>query len=148
MSPDSSGPAERPSPQAVTLMAAITGFLMLGVLFQGVSAGVFARKANQDGLIHAHAGVAYVLAVLALAALVVAVVMWRGRTGGNVVVAEAAVLFLALAVEIGIGSQVGGLASSGAKPGLLAVHIPLALIIFGLSIHLSTFVAGVRRSGH
>jgi hypothetical protein len=83
--------------------------------------------------------------VLALAVAVVGFVMWRGRTGGQVVMAEAVALFVLVVVQIGIGQQIGDLNKGGTHPGLLAIHIPLALLIFGLSVHLSTFVANIRR---
>ncbi len=140
-----SSAAERPSMSAVKAISAVTGVVLLGVLFQAVSGGVFARQANHDGLINAHGGVAYLIAAMALVALIVALVMWRGKVGGNVVVAETAVLFVAAAAEVGIGQQVGDLGASTGHPGALAVHIPLAVIIFGLAVHLSAYAAGVRR---
>ncbi len=145
MSRKAPGALERPSPAAVKSISAIAGVLLLGVLFQAVSSGVFVREAHKDGLINAHSGVAYLVGLLALAALVVALVMWRGRAGGQVVIAETAGLFLAVVIQIGIGQQVGDLGKTGTHPGLLAVHIPLALIIFGLAGHLSSHVASVRR---
>ncbi|MDQ2729047.1 MAG: hypothetical protein M3Y91_14590 [Actinomycetota bacterium] len=128
-------------------MAAIVGVLSLGVLVQAVTSGVFVRERNRDGWINAHAGVAYVVALAAVAAVVVAVGMWRGKVGAQVVIAETVALLVAVVVQIGIGGQIGDLDKSGTHPGLLAIHIPLALIIFGLALHLSTFVANVRRSG-
>ena len=140
-----SAAVEQPSPAAVKAISAIVGALSLGVLVQAVTGGIFAREPNHKGLINAHSGIAYLVAVLALAAVVVGYVMWRGRTGGHVVMAETASLFVLVVVQIGIGQKIGDLGKGGTHPGLLAIHIPLALLIFGLSVHLSTFVANLRR---
>ncbi|MGI8750971.1 MAG: hypothetical protein ACR2MN_01385 [Acidimicrobiales bacterium] len=147
MSRQSSAGLGQPSPTAVKSTAAIVGVLSLGVLVQAVTSGVFVRESHRDGWINAHAGVAYVVALLALAAFVVALAKWRGKVGAPVVIAETAALLVAVVIQIGIGQQIGDLGKSGTHPGLLAIHIPLALIIFGLALHLSTFVANVRRGG-
>lgn len=148
MSRHSSAPVSPPSPAAVKSIAAIVGVLALGVLVQAVTSGVFVREPHRDGWINAHSGVAYVVALLALAAVVVAVGMWRGKVGAPVVIAETVALLVAVVVQVGIGQQIGELDTAGTHPGLLAVHIPLALIIFGIALHLSTFVANLRRSSH
>jgi hypothetical protein len=135
----------QPSPAAVKAISAIVGILSLGVLVQAVTGGIFAREPRHKGLINAHSAIAYLVAVLALAVVVVGYVMWRGRTGGQVVMAEAVALFVMIVVQIGIGQKIGDLGKGGTHPGLLALHIPLALLIFGLSVHLSTFVANIRR---
>lgn len=148
MSRHSSALAGPPSPAAIKSMAAIVGVLALGVLVQAVTSGVFAREPNREGWINAHLGVAYVVALLALAAVVVALGMWRGKVGAPVVIAETVALLVAVVVQVGIGPQIGRLDKAGAHPGLLVVHIPLALIIFGLALHLSTYVANLRWSSH
>jgi lipopolysaccharide export LptBFGC system permease protein LptF len=145
MSRTESAAVEQPSPAAVKAISALVGVLSLGVLVQAVTGGIFAREPKHKGLIDAHSGIAYLIAVLALAIAVVGFVMWRGRTGGQVVMAEAVALFVLVVVQIGIGQQIGDLNKGGTHPGLLAIHIPLALLIFGLSVHLSTFVANIRR---
>jgi hypothetical protein len=143
MSRSASAAVEQPDPSAVKAISAIVGILSLGVLVQAVTGGIFAREANHKGLVNAHSGIGYVVAVLALAAVVVGVVKWRGKIGAQVVLAETIALLVLVIVQIAIGPQIGG---NHPHPGLLALHIPVALLIFGLSIHLSTFVANVRRS--
>jgi hypothetical protein len=137
---------ERPDPTAVTWISALVGVVSLGVLFQAVTGGIFAREKDHKGLIDAHSGIAYLIALLAVAAVVVAFVMWRGKLGGQVVMAETIALLVAIVIQIGIGAQIGDIDKGGTHPGLLAIHIPLALIIFGLALHLSTYVANLRRS--
>jgi hypothetical protein len=145
MSPSASA-VEQPSPTAVKAISAIVGTMSLGILVQAVTGGIFARETNHKGLINAHSGIAYLIAVLAVAAVVVAFVMWRGRAGGQLVIAETVAMLIAVAAQIGIGQKIGDLGKGGTHPGLLAIHIPLALIIFGLALHLSTSVANMRRS--
>jgi hypothetical protein len=145
MSRTASAAVEQPSPTAVKAIAAIVGALSLGVLVQAVTGGIFARERNHKGLINAHSGIGYLVALLALAAVVVAFVMWRGKVGAQVVMAETVALLVAIVIQIGIGLKIGELGKGGTHPGLLAIHIPLALIVFGLAVHLSGYVANVRR---
>jgi hypothetical protein len=132
-------------PTAAKAISALVGCVSLIVLFQAVTGGILARNSNHKRLLDSHTGLAYVAAVLALAAVVVAVMMWRGRAGGQVVLAETVALLVLVIIQIGIGQQIGHVAQVGKHPGLLALHIPVALLIFGLTIHLSSFVAGLRR---
>jgi hypothetical protein len=136
---------EQPNPTAVKAMAAIAGCVSLGILVQAVTGGVLSRNSSHKGLINAHSGVAYLVAVLALAAVVVAFMMWRGKAGGQVVIAETVALLVGVIIQIGIGQQIGDVNQAGKHPGMLALHVPLALIVFGLSLHLSTFVSHIRR---
>jgi hypothetical protein len=145
MSRPASAAVDRPSPTATKAITAIVGAVSLGILVQAGLGGIFAREMDDNGLINAHSGIAYLVAVLALAAVIVAFVAWRGKAGGAVVVAETLAMFVATVIQIGIGQQIGDLGEGGTHPGLLAIHTPLALIIFGLALHLSTFVANVRR---
>ncbi|MDQ6798616.1 MAG: hypothetical protein M3011_11485, partial [Actinomycetota bacterium] len=133
----SSAPTEvsQPSPAAVKAIDALVGVLSLGILVQAVTSGIFVREANRNGWINAHSGVAYLVALLALAAVVVAVVMWRGKVGATVVVPGTVALLVAVVIQIGLGQQIGDLGKAGTHPGLLAIHIPLALIIFGIALH-------------
>jgi hypothetical protein len=147
MSPSASAAVEQPSPTAVKAISAIVGTMSLGILVQAVTGGIFAREPNHKGLINAHSGIAYLIAVLAVASVVVAFVMWRGREGGQLVIAETVAMLILVVVQIGIGQAIGDLVSKKAThPGLLAIHIPVALIIFGLALHLSFFVANMRRA--
>ena len=83
MSHTESAPVGQPSPAAVKAISALVGILSLGVLVQAVTGGIFAREPNHKGLVDAHSGIAYLVAVLALAVAVVGFVMWRGRTAAR-----------------------------------------------------------------
>jgi hypothetical protein len=145
MSSSASAVLEPPNPTAAKAIAALVGVISLLVLVQAVTGGLVSREGGHKGLINAHSGMAYLIGLLALAAVVVAVVMWRGKAGGQMVLAETVALLIFVVIQIGIGQQIGDIGKSG-HPGLLALHIPVALIVFGLAGHLSTFVANLRRS--
>ena len=102
-------------------------------------------RAEPQGAGGRPSGIAYLVAVPALAVAVVGFVMWRGRTVAQVVMAEGVARSVLVVVQIGIGQKIGDLNKGGTDPGPPAIHIPLALLIFGLSAHLSTFVANIRR---
>ncbi len=135
--------AKKPNATAVKAISAVVGVLSLLILVQAITGGVIAREASHKGVIDAHQGLAYLVAVLAVATVVIALLMWQGRTGGQVVVAESVALLVCVIIQIGIGQQIGKAGHSA----LLAIHVPLALIIFGIALHMSTYVANLRRSG-
>ncbi len=146
MSNPAAAALKQPEPTAIKATAALAGIIALGVLVQAVTGGLVARE-YRKGVINAHSGLAYLLAVLAVAAVVVAVVMWRGKAGGQVVLYETIALLVAVIIQIGVGQQIGDPNQKGKHAGLLAIHVPLALLIFGLTLHLSTFVSNIRRRG-
>lgn len=133
---------ERPTPTAVKAVSAIVGVASLLILVQAFLGGSLANKVSK-GLMNAHQGIAYLVLLLAVAAVVVAFVMWRGRVGGQVVIAETGLFLIGAVVQIGLGQQL----KDGTHNGLLAIHIPVALLVFGVALHLSTYVANLRRSG-
>ena len=139
--------ANKPSQTAVTAISAVVGTLSLLGLIQAITGGLTAREPGHSGLVNAHAGIGYLVAVLAVASVVIAVVMWRGRNGGQMVLIESVLLLIFVIIQIGIGQQIGKLSDKSQHPGLLAVHIPVALIVFGLALHLQAFVSGLKRSG-
>jgi heme A synthase len=109
--------------------SALVGLASLGVLLQGLWAGLFLRRgaANRDTWvsIHQHAGEATVLIVLL--ATVAAVIWMRQRRD----VLLGTVLFLVLVViELVLGYTIEGSTSA------VAVHVPLALLIMGLAVWL------------
>jgi hypothetical protein len=115
------------------LWSALIGLTTLGVLLQGLWAGLFLRRgaSGRDTwvAVHQHSGEATV--TLALLATVAAVLWLRHRTdllGGTVL------LLVLLVVEYFLG-RAGG--------GSVAVHVPLALLIMGLAVWLP--VAARRR---
>jgi hypothetical protein len=111
----------RPHP----VWSALIGLTSLGVLLQGLWAGLFLRR-DADGStwvsVHQHGGEATVtLAVLATIAAAVWLRDRRDLLGGT------ALLTVLLVVEYFLG-RAGG--------GSVVVHVPLALLIMGLAVWL------------
>jgi hypothetical protein len=114
------------------LWSALIGLTTLGVLLQGLWAGLFLRRDTDGGTwvaVHQHGGEATV--TLALLATIAAALWLRHRSdllGGTVL------LLVLLVVEYFLG-RAGG--------GSVAVHVPLALLIMGVAVWLP--VAARRR---
>ncbi len=110
--------------------SALVGLASLGVLLQGVWAGLFLGGSDDPGTwvtVHQHgAEVTVVLAFLAT----VAAVVWL-RTNRPVLVGTT-LLFVLLVVEMLLG-----IASDDSR-SLLVVHVPLAMLLLGLAVWLPT----------
>ena len=139
--------AQSPSPTAIKATAALAGVISLLVLIQAALGGLVSRETGRKGVVNAHSGIGYLVAVLSIVLVVVGVALWRGRAGYQLVLYESVALVVCVIIQIGVGMKIGDLpVKSGDHPGLLAIHIPLALLIFGLTLHLQTFVANLRRT--
>jgi hypothetical protein len=123
---------ETTTPKPHPAWSALVGLTTLGILLQGLWAGLFLRRDADGGTwvtVHQHGGAATV--TLALLATVAAAVWLRTRRdllGGT------ALLLVLLVVEYFLG-RAGG--------GSVAVHVPLALLIMGVAVWLP--VAARRR---
>jgi heme A synthase len=126
MSPPPAAPDRARSP----LFAAVIGLTGLGILLQGVWAGLFIRNGSgfRASWVTVHSIGATVVMVLALVAVVVAFLQLRSRRE----VLIGSIVYLLLLVLEGV---LGGLI--GDSPGLTAVHIPLALLLMGMTAWLS-----------
>jgi hypothetical protein len=120
------------------LFSALVGLAGVGVLLQGVWAGMFIREGqdNSDMWVEVHARGAEVTIVLALLAAVVAVLRLRSRP----VLVVGSLAFLVLLVA---ESYVGGLV--GDQQLLEVVHFPLAMALLGLAVYLPVAAARPRR---
>jgi hypothetical protein len=114
----------------------LIGLAVLGVLLQGLWAGLFVHEGRdyQESWVEVHALDGEVTIALAALATVAAFVFLRHR---RELVVGSAVLTVLLVVEAYIGGRIGGTAS------LTAVHFPLALALMGLAVWLS--VRSARR---
>jgi len=128
---------ETPTRPRSTLYSALVGLAALGVLLQGVWAGIFIREGegNDAPWVEVHARGAEVTLALAVIALIVALVKLRSRR--DVVVGSAALVVL-LVLEAFLGGLIGD------HPALQTVHFPLALALMGLAVWLP--VRASRRS--
>ena len=122
------------------LFSILVGLASLGVLLQGLWAGMFIRPgvAFDAYWVTVHARGAEVTIALALAAAVVAFLWLRPRRD---LVIGSAVLVVLLALEAYIGGEVYD------NQWLTAVHIPLALALMGLAVWLPLRARSARREG-
>jgi hypothetical protein len=129
----------KPSAGAVKAISAVVGVLALAVLFQAITAGVMVRNFKRSKWVNAHMGVGDLIVLLAVVAVAIAFTMWRGKAGFRVVAGETIALLVLVIIEFGIGQSIEK------HTGLLVIHIPVALLIFGVTTHLSAYVANLRR---
>jgi hypothetical protein len=122
------GTAPRRRVRGARVLRALNGLLTLMVLLQAVYAGQFLGGDAAMRTVHGASGEAIVL--LAMAQLVAALVVWRPGRGPGWPAVASALLLVALVVQLGLGWS-----------GLVAVHVPLGVAIFGLAVALS---AGTR----
>jgi hypothetical protein len=108
--------------------SALVGLTTLGVLLQGLWAGLFLRGTDDsDTWVEVHQHGAEATIVLALLATIAAFVWLRHR---RPVVAATAALLVLLVVEYFLGVAIDD------ARGNVAVHVPLAMLIMGLAVYL------------
>jgi hypothetical protein len=117
-------PTTRPHP----VYSALVGLASLGVLLQGLWAGLFLRRGGDHSTwvaVHQHAGETTVL--LGVLAAVAALIWMRHRRPALIGTLLFAVL---LVVELVLGYTIddGGAA--------VVVHVPLAMLLMGLAVYL------------
>ena len=130
-------PVERTSSPAYN---ALLGLATLGVLLQGLWAGLFAQEGKdyKNNWVHVHALDGEITILIAAIATVVAFVQLR-QTRRDLVLGTAA-----LTVVLVLEAYIGGLI--GSHSALTAVHFPLAMAIMGLAVWLPVRAAvGARR---
>jgi hypothetical protein len=101
------------------------------VLLQAVFAGGF--LSGRAGLLKAHGVNAGLLWLVSAAMIVVCFAEWRGGRTPGWVAAAAAVLWVALEVQIASGES-----------GQMWIHVPLGMVIFGTAV---AIVIGTRMQG-
>lgn len=120
--------------------SALIGLATLGVLLQGLWAGLFVREGEEyrQNWVEVHALDGEVTIALAAVATVVAFVFLRRRRKDLLV--GSAVFTVLLVLEAYIGGLIGE------RSGLTAVHFPLALALMGLAVWLPLWAT--RRVDH
>jgi len=137
-----SGPADASTlARRGPVFAALIGLTSLGILLQAVFAGVFVDRVNSHhSWLNAHDVNADVVTALAVVAAIYAVVtLW---SAGRALVIGAVALALLVIAQTAIGHAV----TDNGDDGLLALHVPLALLAFGLTIWLSVKARALRRA--
>ena len=120
--------------------AALIGLVALAILVQGVLAGVFVEPGAHAGALHAHSINADVTLGLSLVAAIYALALLR--TAAPSLVIGSIVLVCLLIALIAIGHAITGSSDNNLTP----IHVPLALLAFGLTIWLSVRTRSLRRS--
>ena len=115
------------------LWSALVGLTTLGVLLQGLWAGIFMSfhddRAAANRWVDVHSVGADVTVLLALLAAVAAV--WRMRDRRELMV-PTIVLFVLLVLEMVLGSLI----REQHDDALTAVHVPLAMLVMGMAVWL------------
>lgn len=111
----------------------LTGLVLFGVLFQGVSAGLFLGRLDASGWLRVHQVTAVATMVVALAAVVVAI-------RRHAAVAPTIGMLVLLVVETGLGQAI----AENHERALVAVHVPVAVLLVAFSAHLFTTAARTR----
>jgi len=121
--------SEDTTPARSAAFSALVGLASLGVLLQGVWAGLFLHEGqdNDSTWVEVHARGAEITLLLAVVATAVAIARLRSR---RELVIGSVLLTLGLVLEAFLGGLVGDHA------GLQAVHIPLAMALMGLAVWL------------
>jgi hypothetical protein len=128
-----------PTKQA-RIFAWFTGVTAVAILVQAILAGMFVSQDGRDGWITVHGVVADVSWVLAL---ISAFVAWRTlRNLRPELVRWSSVLFVITLAQSGIGHLI----TDKGQDNLIAVHVPLAFVVFGLTIWLTMQAVALRRA--
>jgi heme A synthase len=122
-------PVATPARERSPLFSALVGLASLGILLQGVWAGLLIHEGHdfRQNWVNVHSIGGSVVGFLALVAVIVALVQLRHR---REIVVGSIVFFLLLVLEIFLGGLIGS------TPAVAAVHIPLALALMGMAVWL------------
>lgn len=130
-----------PAPSAgIRIFNALAGLTTLAIFLQSLSAGMLMAQRGTSAAATwtgVHGGVAWIAIGLALATAVVAIV--RLRSSAADLMWAAIALVVLLVAQTGIGQAIGSVRA------LVAVHVPLAFVIFALTVWLSVRGAMTRR---
>ena len=122
------------------IFAALVGLTALAILLQAVFAGEFIRPGTGSSWLDAHDVNADVVIGLAVLSAIFALV--RLRTAAR----SLAIGAVALAVLVIAQDAIGHAITQSGDDGLIPLHVPLALLMFGLTIWLSVRARTLRRS--
>ncbi len=130
---------DHPSAGAIRMFSILNGLTLLGVLLQAVWAGEFVDHTGRGAWITVHEIGAFVVVVLALATALAAVTLRRAHSALTL---GALGLLVLIVVQTGMGEAI----TRASADGLIVAHVPIAVLIFGLGVYLSSLGARLRRS--
>jgi hypothetical protein len=135
-SPSPSPAAASPAP----IFAALTGLTSLAILVQAFIAGEFIERGAHGSWLNAHAVVADVVVAFAVITAIYAYAKLRNQARGLVIGS------IVLAVLAAIQTAIGHAITDSGHDWLIPIHVPLALVIFGLTIRLAISARTLRRA--
>ncbi len=122
------------------VFAALTGLTSLAILLEAVFAGEVIAPASSNGWLSAHNVTADVVIALTVITAVYAAVCLRDSA--RLLVIGSVVLAVLVIVQTAIGHAI----TNNNDNGLLVIHVPLALLVFGLTIWLSVKARSLRKA--
>lgn len=128
-----------PTPGAVRIFSIVNGLTLLGVLLQAVFAGEFIDRFGPSPWIKLHEICGYAVVLLAVITAVAAIALRRASSALTI---GALSQLMLIVVQTGLGEAI----SKAGSDELIAIHVPLAMLIFGLGIYLSSAGARLRRA--
>jgi hypothetical protein len=127
-------------PAGPRLFNALAGVTTLGIFLQAITAGEFVSQEHRDGWVTAHGLIANGTIFVALVTAVLGLALFRRERAA--LSWASAVLFVLLVAQ----SAIGYLITNAEQDGWIGVHVPLAFVIFGLTIWISVRGALARRA--
>ena len=141
---DATAPTEQPGggplARSGPIFAALTGLTALAILLQAVFAGEVIAPHSSGGWLTAHNANAYV--AIALAAITAIYALTALRRSAPALAIGSTVLALLLIVQTIIGHAI----TADNDNGLLVIHVPLAMLVFALTIWWSVRARTARRA--
>jgi hypothetical protein len=126
--------------RAIRTFTALTGVTSLLIFLQAVTAGEFVSQDDRDSWIAVHNIVGNITLVVALGVAIFTIIAFRAS---NRVLMWATVgLFILLLAQ----TVMGHLITDAKQDGWIGVHVPVALIVFGLTIWLSIRAVALRKA--
>jgi hypothetical protein len=113
--------------------ATLTGVVLFGVLFQGLSAGLFMGHIDAPGWLRVHQ-------VTAIATIVIALVTVIAAVRHHTAVGPATGLLILLVIQTGLGQAI----AEDHRRTLVAAHVPIAVLLTALSAYLFITAARTR----
>jgi heme A synthase len=128
------------SSRTIRLFAALTGVTSLLIFLQAVTAGEFVSQEDRDPWIDVHSIVGNITLIVALAVAIFTVIVFRA--GHRVLMWASIALFVLLLIQ----TVLGHLITDAKQDGWIGVHVPLALVVFALTIWLSIRSVALRKA--
>jgi uncharacterized membrane protein len=128
------------SSRTIRLFAAFTGVTSLLIFLQAVTAGEFVSQEDRDPWIAVHNVIGNLTVLVALAVAIFTIVAFRASH--RVLMWASIALFVLLLIQ----TVLGHLITDAEQDGWIGVHVPLALVVFGLTIGLSIRATVLRKA--